>query len=394
MAKIAYVGLPAHGHTNPTLPVMKELVSRGYQVLFYNSASFRDKVSPTGVEFRPLPEPMPTEKQVSDSLQDFINAPLLLSSISRPLAHYLITEFQKEKPDLVIYDSTAMWGYIAARTNKIPNLCFITTFVLDGSVGAIGIGTIARYILSSLPHALKLLQWRRSMAKEFGKDISGGITEYADSNIVFTSQEFHPPNNFVDERFHFVGPSINPGLRDGSFPFAKLGQGPKVYISLGTIINQDMDFYQATFNAFANYPAQFILSAGRNTAVDQLGPIPDNFIVENYVPQLDILQRVDVFITQGGMNSVHEGLYYNVPEIVIPRQFEQMLNGKRIVQTGCGLLLGTKRPYGRVSSAELKQALNEILSNKNYQKNAQHYGQTLRDAGGYLKAVEIIERKV
>ena len=32
MAKIAYAGLPAHGHTNPTLPVMRELVQHGYEV--------------------------------------------------------------------------------------------------------------------------------------------------------------------------------------------------------------------------------------------------------------------------------------------------------------------------------------------------------------------------
>jgi UDP:flavonoid glycosyltransferase YjiC (YdhE family) len=108
MAIIAYVGLPAHGHTNPTLPVMKELVQRGHEVLYYNSESFREKVSPTGVTFRPLPEPMPTEREVTEALHEFINAPLLLSGISRPLARYLISEFEKEKPDLVIYDSTAM----------------------------------------------------------------------------------------------------------------------------------------------------------------------------------------------------------------------------------------------------------------------------------------------
>lgn len=391
MAKIAYVGLPAHGHTNPTLPVMKELVRRGHDVLYYNAESFRAKVTPTGVDFRPLPEPMPTEREVSEALHEFINAALIISRMSPHLTRYLIAEFDREQPDLVIYDSVAMWGYIAARTNHVPNICFITTFVLDGSQGAIGLGTMVRFLWSILPQAPKLLRWRRSMAQEFGKENSGGITEYADTNIVFTSREFHPQNSFIDERFYFVGPSIEPSIRDGKFPFEQLHKGQKIYVSLGTVNNLDVTFYREVYTAFADYPAQFILSVGKHTQISQIGTAPDNFIIRNFVPQLDILQRVDAFITHGGMNSVHEGLYYSVPEVVVPQQFEQLLNGKRVAQTECGILLGDKRPYGRVTAPELRQALDKILNTALYRQNAQRMGQTLKDAGGYMRAVEEIE---
>ncbi len=77
MAKIAYVGLPAHGHSNPALAVLKELVDRGHEVIVYNAAAFREKFAPTGATFRPLPEPMPTEREVAEALHDFINAPLV-----------------------------------------------------------------------------------------------------------------------------------------------------------------------------------------------------------------------------------------------------------------------------------------------------------------------------
>jgi UDP:flavonoid glycosyltransferase YjiC (YdhE family) len=91
------------------------------------------------------------------------------------------------------------------------------------------------------------------------------------------------------------------------------------------------------------------------------------------------------------MNSVHEGLYYNVPEIVVPHQLEQLLNGKRVADTGTGILLGHKQPYGRVTAEELRQALDEILQQPHYHQNAQRIGQTLQDAGGYLRAVAEIE---
>jgi UDP:flavonoid glycosyltransferase YjiC (YdhE family) len=41
--------------------------------------------------------------------------------------------------------------------------------------------------------------------------------------------------------------------------------------------------------------------------------IPANFIVRPSVPQLEVLQGTDIFITPGDLNSVHEGLYYGVP---------------------------------------------------------------------------------
>jgi MGT family glycosyltransferase len=389
MSKIAYVGLPAHGHTNPTLPIVKTLVQHGHQVLFYNAASFETKVAPTHADFRPFPEPLPTERDLAEALQEFINMPLIISGMSRHLTDFLIAEFEREQPEIVIYDSIAMWGYVAARVNKIPQICFVTTFVLDGSKGVIGFGTLAKYILSALPSAIKLLRWRRTMAQRYGKENSGGITEYADMNIIFTSREFHPQNSFIDDRFHFVGPSFDATIKDNDFPFEHLRDGTKVYISLGTINYLNTAFYDTTFAAFADYPAQFILSVGKHTQIDQLGAIPDNFIVRHSVPQLAILQQVDAFITHGGMNSVHEGLYYGVPQLVVPSHFEQELNGKRVAQTGSGILL-----EGTVTVEQLRNGLDHLLSNKSYRENAEIIGRTLRAAGGYPAAVAAVESQL
>ncbi|MCB0000216.1 MAG: hypothetical protein KDE56_30840 [Anaerolineales bacterium] len=391
MAKIAYVGLPAHGHTNPTLPVVQALVERGHEVLYYNAEWFRDKVAPTGITFRPLPEPLPTEREISEALRQLIHASLIIARMSPHLTRFLIQEFAQERPDLVIYDSVAMWGYIAARTHHIPQICFSTTFVMDGSQAAIGWRTMARFIWTALPHVPKLLRWRRKMAREFGRENSGGMTEYADLNLVFTSREFHPENGMINGRFRFIGPAINPATRPVDFPWAQLGNGTKVYISLGTINHLNPAFYRAVFTAFADYPAQFILSVGEHTNIAELGTIPANFIVCNHVPQLEILPQVDAFITHGGMNSVHEGLYYGVAQIVVPSHLEQLLNGKRVAETQTGILLGSQYPYGRVTALELRHALDALLAEPHYRQNAARMGQTLKNAGGYLQAVAEIE---
>lgn len=262
---------------------------------------------------------------------------------------------------------------------------------MDGSQSAIGWRTLLRFLWHALPHIPKLLRWRRGMARTFGKENSGGITEYADLNLVFTSRAFHPENGVINGRFRFVGPAINPSTRPVKFPWEQLKGGTKIYISLGTINHLNPTFYQSVFTAFANYPAQFILSVGQNSDIDQLGPVPANFIVRNHVPQLEILPQVDAFITHGGMNSVHEGLYYGVAQIVVPSHLEQLLNGKRVAETQTGILLGGQYPYGRVTAAELRQALDTLLHTPHYRQNAIQMGQTLQNAGGYLQAVAEVE---
>lgn len=75
----------------------------------------------------------------------------------------------------------------------------------------------------------------------------------------------------------------------------------------------------------------------------------------------------------------------------MPHQFDQLLNGKRVAQTGTGILLGDKYPYGQVTAQELQRALDELLNTAHYHENAEYIGKTLKDAGGYLRAVEEIE---
>ena len=391
MSKIAFINIPAHGHTNPTLPVVRELVNNGHHVLYYSSEEFRDKISKTGVDFRVYQHHMPTSKDVSERMKAMIDASLMMIEMSETHTAWMIEEMRREQPDLMIYDTTTMWGYIAARVLDIPAICSITHFVLDGSQSTLGFGVLLRHMLSAIPKLPRIIQWKRKMTREFGKDNVGGITEYAAFNLVFTSKEFHPENSLIDERFHFVGPSLDESTRDTSQTFQITGEGKSVYISLGTINNLNADFYRAAFEAFGDYPAQFILSVGRNTDIASLQPIPDNFSVYPYVPQLQVLQQVDVFITHGGMNSTHEGLYYGVPEIVVPQQMEQLLNGFRVQQVGAGILLGDKAPYGRVTASELRKALDTILSDNSYKSNAEKFGKTLRDAGGYMQAVREIE---
>src|SRR5581483_8771844 len=123
-----------------------------------------------------------------------------------------------------------------------------------------------------------------------------------------------------------------------------------LYISLGSVAIPQPAFFKVCFEAFAEQPWQVVLSVGSFIDLTKLGPVPDNFLLAPYVPQLDILPRTHIFVTHGGMNSVLESMYYGVPMVLIPQQPEQRLHAQRVVDMGLGVML----EKGAVSALTLR----------------------------------------
>lgn len=110
-------------------------------------------------------------------------------------------------------------------------------------------------------------------------------------------------------------------------------------------MNRAADFYRLCFDAFADAKHTVILSVGRQTQVEELGQAPPNFIVRQYVPQLEALRHAKVFITHGGMNSTSEGLLFGVPLVVQPRR--RSGRPARAGDGGVPLAGGPQRPASR-----------------------------------------------
>jgi MGT family glycosyltransferase len=397
MSRILIFGVAGHGHVNPTLPVIAELTERGHRITYYNSEELRAKIAHAGVEFRPYPEPSPTVADIGALAANLARVTRFLFGESIRLLPFILDELEREKPDLVIFDSIALWGMQAAHLLGLPSVASITTFVQKGVSGIITWRDMLYMMGYALPNMPAILRQRRQLVKSYGPGVFPHKAIFpcvGDTNIVYTSRAFQPDTPFIDESFHFVGPSIAPASRQqADFPWELLEEGRShIYVSLGTVHNTNVDFYHTAFTAFADHPAQFILSAGQATDIHSLGPIPENFIIRPAVPQLELLQKVDLFITHGGMNSVNEGLYYGVPLVVLPHQMEQMLNGRQVAHKRAGILLGDRPPYGQVDAATLRKSVEKIMAGESYRQNAVQIGQSFREAGGYQEAVNVITR--
>lgn len=389
--KIVFFGIPAHGHVNPTLPVMRALADRGVTVLYYNFPAFADKISLSGVAFRPYEGDADFDAGNIPSTYTVFRVGQIVVEAAEQLVPFCQRVLETESPDLVLFDSLALWGRIAAETRGFPSMGVITTFAF-GVSETTDPRDMFREIGGNLDTFLTYNRALNRLLRHYGVagDPSSAFNSTGARNLVFTSRLFQPGGSAFGDDYAFVGPAIAPRPDAPPFPFDRLDPDRrKVYISLGTIHNTDADFFRACIRAFSDYDAQFILALGKTDA-RALGDIPPNFIVQSSVPQLELLPRVDAFITHGGMNSVSEALYHDVPLIIVPHQFEQASVARRVASLYAGIALGDHMPYGQVTPEELRAALDRLLGGSVYRQAAKRIGHSLRSAGGYQAAADAV----
>ena len=124
-----------------------------------------------------------------------------------------------------------------------------------------------------------------------------------------------------------------------------------------------------------------ISSGGKQIALEDLS---ENISFYEFVPQLDLLSKVDVFVTHGGWNSVNEALYNDVPMVVCPQGKDQFGNAEIVEQLGAG------KAILELTTGRARAVVNELLADNAYRKKAAETGTTLRQAGGPSRAADEI----
>lgn len=202
---------------------------------------------------------------------------------------------------------------------------------------------------------------------------------------MFTSKYFQPYGEAFDDTFAFVGASVE--HRDGEYPFSIEFPDDRqlIYISLGTTkANENEHFYQDCIKAFSGMEVNVLMSVGDNIDIHSLGEVPENVIVRQSAPQLQVLEHAALFITHGGMNSVTEALHYEVPMLLFPQHGDQYANASRVIELGAGIILEGNAPNFH---EQIREAALAVLEDGIYKYNAGQISETLRSSGGVKKAV-------
>lgn len=389
MSKIVFFCIPAHGHTNPTLGVVRELVRRGHQVKYYSYEPFRAVIEAAGADFVPCDaydaQLGLTPKDGERIGKDLAFSTHVLVETTLALNDMVCRDMAAWQPDCIVADSMAAWGKAVALKLGIPFVSSTTTFAFNQESAKI-MKQSFRELLAFFAAMPKINRdVRRLQATGYPvKSVLDLIQNDQNTHtIVYTSPEFQPCAESFSDKYAFVGPSVRPAREQVTKTHEKL-----VYVSMGTVVNDRLALYRNCIAALAGENVQVILSVGDQVDIAALGPLPENVSVYPQVDQIAVLEQADAFLSHCGMNSASESLYFGVPLLCCPQTREQGGVAARVTALGAGIML--ENP----SVSCIKAAVKRLLSDTKIKEKAEEIARSFHRCTGPIAAADKIEQVI
>ncbi len=391
-AHIAMFSIAAHGHVNPSLEVIRELVARGHRVTYAIPPLFAEKVAETGAEPRlwnsTLPGPDDDPAAWGTTLLDNVE-PFLADAIQA--LPQLIEAYEGDTPDLVLHDITAYPARVLAHRWGVPAVSLSPNLVAwDG-----------------YEQEVAEPMWEEPLKTERGQAYyarfrawleENGVTLHPDDfvgrpdrSIVLIPKALQPNADRVDERvYSFVGACQGTGAPRGT------GSGPPgprrscwcrsarpSPSSLGLLPGVRRGVRRAARLA-SRAPDRQARRPGR------AGDVPENVEVRSWVPQLAILRQADLFVTHAGAGGSQEGLATATPMIAVPQAVDQFGNAEMLE----GLGVARHVPADEAGAEVLRAAALALVDDPEVARRLKAVQAEMAEEGGTRRAADLIEAEL
>jgi len=412
----------AFGPTNNCVGIGAVLQRRGHRVVFIVEESFAGTLEAQGFEERlmRLTPPPESEEAPGQFWKDFIRdtAPVFRKSTTAQLGEFIAPTFEalvdggryvderlreiveELQPDLVVEDNVVSFPALLASGRPWARIASCNPAeIKDPSVPP---------VFSGLPSA------DRSGWEDFWAEYRDAHRELHASFSEFCVERGAPPlpaDDFIHEsewlnlylypdevdyvRARPLGPTwhnLQSSVRstDPAWELPEaLGarEGPLVYLSLGSLGSADVELMRKLIAELAEAPYRIVVSKGPQHTEFELA---ENMVGEEFLPQTEVLPKIDLVITHGGNNTVTESLHFGKPMVVLPIFWDQHDNAQRIDETGFGARLDTYRHSGE----ELTGAIDRLLADEELGSRLAAVSQRLQQARGTERAADLIEATV
>jgi MGT family glycosyltransferase len=382
-------------HAFGLLEIAREAAGRGHSVTFATGEAVRPSVVEAGLNWAPLrlgkghnAGTIRVEEQAvgeDDNLRAFFDAtrrgPIeTLRYQAEARRHDLLFEPERvlreldaiveaTAPDTVVVDHVAFGARLAVYALDVPAASVVlghpTALPAPGELYGLP-PTWPAAIHPAADDVAALAELCRSVTESFTAEANEVLARCAPNR---------PP---LDDLLTLTGPQtlfnypgvLHPSDRptpDGATFLGSLGRDqaltvdppttgdPRVYVSLGSFLGARDDILRTAVGAARAGGWALSLSRG-STPEDQLGELPSGSLVAESLPQVALLDHVDVMVTHGGNNSVTEALRAGVPMVVLPLSTDQFAGAAAIETNGVGVALDPNR----LTAAELADAVDAV----------------------------------
>lgn len=391
-AHIAMFSIAAHGHVNPSLEVIRELVARGHRVTYAIPPAFAEKVAGTGAEPKlwnsTLPGPDADPEAWGSTLLDNVE-PFLDDAIQA--LPQLTEAYRGDEPDLVLHDITSYPARVLAHRWGVPAISLSPNLVAwEG---------YEEEVAEPMWEEPKKTERGRAYYARFQSWLEeNGITEHPDPfvgrparSLVLIPKALQPHADRVDESVHtFVGACQGDRGAEGTWQ-RPADAGKVVLVSLGSAFTKRPEFYRACLKAFGDLPGwHLVLQIGRHVDPAGLGAIPANVEVHSWVPQLAVLRQADLFVTHAGAGGSQEGLATATPMIAVPQAVDQFGNADMLQALGVARHIPTEE----ATAETLRAAALGLVDDPEVAGRLKEIQAQMAQEGGTRQAADLIEAEL
>ncbi|WP_328906548.1 macrolide-inactivating glycosyltransferase [Streptomyces sp. NBC_00234] len=391
-AHIAMFSIAAHGHVNPSLEVIRELVARGHRVSYAIPASFAEKVAATGAEPVLYTSVLPVDDDPEAWGTELIDniEPFLEDGIQA--LPQLVAAFEGDEPDLVLHDITSYPARVLAHRWDVPAVSLWPNFVpWDGYEKEVG---------EPMAAGLKQTERGRAYYARFDAWLAeNGLGEVPADDfvsrprraVVLIPEALQPHADRVDRTVHtFVGACQGDRADQGEWR-RPAGAEKVLLVSLGSSYTKQPAFYRDCVEAFRDLPGwHVVLQIGAHVDPSELGDVPAHVEVHSWVPQLAVLRQADAFITHAGAGGSQEGLATGTPMVAVPQAVDQFANADMLQ----GLGVARHLPMEEANAGTLREAVLALVGDPQVAARSAAVRKRMAEEGGTRRAADLIEAEL
>lgn len=444
---LAFVIFPEWGGYYPTFKLARALKESGYNIIYFGTSEFKETVVKQGFEFQivfeesfgegtfdgdPLPDNFGVLQRLKHNLS--LRRYKMITLYQSLISGDLVAVFKRNNVDAILVDALLVPIAVIAHKHGFPIISVATELVgSDLSAAPHFVSLISgneslmikiRIKISWIMFRLRTLVYGtclsvlevifqlpnidfrlRSLRKKYRKiERESGLDffrcEYGLRpklpEVVLCPAEFEYDYIVEKTARKYLGHCIDLKRVDDTFPWSRfdLDKNNIIYCSLGTHVadySVAVKFLREILKVADRYQEFiFIVNTGRQRQLSDYGKVPANVHSFVKVPQLDILKRSRVAITNGGLGTIKECIYFSVPMLVIPCMHDQPGNGARVNYHEIGICLDAKKITADIIGENLKV----LLFDNKYKTNISRKSTEITADSAFTDGVEFIESEI
>ena len=430
--RVLVATVPLTGHVHPMLLVVRALVERGHEVIWYGARKFATQIEATGARYAPTQAAPDLDDARLDEQLPGLRGTRGLARVRALLCELFIGAMGAQlrdlealaashAPDLILADQAHLGAALLAETRKLAWAGLGISALVIPSVDTAPFGAARPPAKNDLDRAVyRFVTWvinrivfrsvnRAFRAGRVAVGLPAGDTTYFDvlAPDLFlqpTVPGFEYPRRDLPAQVRFIGPLVPRAPVESELPgwwgeleTARATGRPVVLVTQGTLATAPRELVVPALRGLANEDVLVVATTGASPA--ELGielgaergiELPANARVAAYVPYEAVLPYVRVMVTNGGYGGVQMALGHGVPMVVAGGSEEKPEIAARVAWSGTGIDLRTGRPRPRA----IRRAVRRVLADPTFAARSKQLADECARYDAPTAAVDALEAVV